>query len=135
MEKLTFDSGIKEFRVNGGACLRFNPGDPNVYERFVQAGQKVSVLEASLKEKAESTEPLALMAEADRQIKDILAWVFGGKNDFDAIFGGVSLLAVTGNGETVLANFLGAVRPILEDGAKRCAQQQVKTARQNRVRK
>ena len=31
MEKLSFDTGIREYDVNGNGVLRFNPSDPNVY--------------------------------------------------------------------------------------------------------
>ena len=41
MEKLQFDSGIKEYKINGAGVLRFNPGDPNLYARFLEAGDKL----------------------------------------------------------------------------------------------
>ena len=30
MEKIQFDSGMKEYRINGKGVLRFNPADPNL---------------------------------------------------------------------------------------------------------
>ena len=31
---LSIDTGIQEFQINNGGVLRFNPSDPNVYNRF-----------------------------------------------------------------------------------------------------
>ena len=41
MEKIQFDSGVRSYRINGGGILRFNPGDPNLYSRFLEAGEKL----------------------------------------------------------------------------------------------
>ena len=71
---------------------------------------------------------LKLMADADKEMKDLLGWVFGAHNDFDAIFCGVNIMGVAGNGERVITNFIHAVRPILESGARKCAKQQVNGA-------
>ena len=37
MQELNIDTGVREYRINGGGVLRFNPSDPNVYSRFLQA--------------------------------------------------------------------------------------------------
>ena len=36
MEKIIFDGGLREYEVGGG-ILSFNPSDPNVYTRFMDA--------------------------------------------------------------------------------------------------
>ena len=41
MEKLTFDTGLQRYRINGGAVLTFNPADPNVYARFMDAVEEI----------------------------------------------------------------------------------------------
>lgn len=150
MEKLIFDSGVKEYRVNGSGVLRFNPSDPNVYARFMDAMDKIQAVESKLVAKAKDIEQaenqeesgaavLRLMAEADREIKTVLTQVFGGDNDFDQILGGVNLLAVAGNGERVITNLLTALQPIMVSGAERCAKQQADTAvaqaKQNRAQR
>ena len=138
MEKLNFDSGIKEFKINGGGVLRFNPGDPNVYARFLEAAEKIREVEEELTRQAKGLEEqdsgkaaVKLMAEADKQMKEILGWVFGPNNDFDKILGGVNLLAVAGNGERVVTNLFAALQPILVEGAQRCANEK----KQDAVRK
>lgn len=134
MEKLTIDSGIKEYQINDSGVLRFNPSDPNVYVRFMEAIDKIQSVEDKLVSKARELEKpenqerngaavLQLMAEADREIKKLLTEVFGEDNDFDKLLGGVNLLAVAGNGERVIANFLMAMQPIMVAGAERCAKQ------------
>ena len=45
MEKIQFYSGVQSFRINGGEILRFNPADPNIYARFLEAGEKISTLQ------------------------------------------------------------------------------------------
>lgn len=148
MEKLTFDSGIKEYQINDNGVLRFNPADPNVYARFLSAMEEIESLESALVAKAKDIESapdqgqssaavLKLMAEADRKIKNILSHVFGASNNFDEILGGVNLLAVAGNSERVITNFLAALQPIMVAGAENCAKQQadaaVSEAKKNRA--
>ena len=146
MEKIVFDSGVKEYEINNNGVLRFNPGDPNVYARFLEAAKKIQAIEANLTEQAkmqkdqeEGAAALELLIEADRQMKDVLTWVFGEGNDFDKILGGVNLMAVACNGERVITNLLNALLPIIEQGASDCAKQQVgdavQQARQNRAQR
>lgn len=139
MEKLTFDSGVKEYQINDGGVLRFNPSDPNVYARFLGMMDKIQAVENDLVEKAREIEKtgdqaesgaaaLRLMAEADRETKNLLSEVFGEGNDFDAILGGMNLLAVADNGERVITNFLTALQPIMVAGAENCAKRQADAA-------
>ena len=124
MENIQFDSGIRSYRMNGDGVLRFNPGDPNVYARFLESVEKLKAVEETLISQAETEKDrhlVDLMAEADRQMKEILSWVFGGGNDFGAILKGVNLLAVADNGERVVTNLFAALEPVLVEGAKRCA--------------
>lgn len=135
MEKISFDSGIKEYRINGSGVLRFNPGDPNLYVRFLDAAEKIQRIEETLTQQAKQldnadsgTQAVKLMAQADKQMKEILGEVFGTGNDFDKILGGVNLLAVAGNGERVVTNLFAALQPILVAGAERCAKETGETA-------
>ena len=143
MEKISFDSGIKEYRINGGGVLRFNPGDPNLYVRFLDAAQRIQNVEETLTQQAmqiegtdDAAQAVKLMAQADKQMKEILGEVFGTGNDFDKLLSGVNLLAVAGNGERVVTNLFAALQPILVDGAQRCAKEAGEHAlRQAKVRR
>ena len=133
MEKLQFDSGVKSYRINGGGVLRFHPGDPNLYNRFLEAVEKFKTLEQELVHKSTQEENLGagilqVMEDADTKMKKLLNWIFGGDNDFHKLLEGVNLLAVADNGERVITNLLRALEPVLLEGAKRCADQQAQAA-------
>ena len=132
MEKISFDSGVREYRLNDGGVLRFNPGDPNIYGRFLDAGDKIAQVEKELRveaaEKTAGEDAVRLLLRADSKIKEILGWVFGGQNDFHKLLGGVNLMAVADNGQRVVTNLFAALQPILTEGAKRCAKQQTEDA-------
>lgn len=134
MEKISFDSGVKSYKINGTGVLRFNPGDPNVYARFLEAADKLQDVESTLVEEAKKLPEadgagvVQLLNRADKEMKQVLSWVFGEGNDFDKILGGVNLLAVADNGQRVVTNLLEALQPILVEGAERCAKEKVDAA-------
>ena len=142
MEQLIFDSGIKEYQINGNGVLRFNPSDPNIYGRFILAMDKIKSIESEMVEKAnkiDKTEEdeageaaIRIMCETDKKIKGILNEIFGMENDFDRILEGVNLMAVAHNGNRVITNLLNALQPIMEAGAKACADGEVESAKMNR---
>ena len=113
MEQLTIDTGLREYAVNGGpehggGVLRFNPSDPNVYSRFCTLQNQLQELEQQVQAQSPTgTDAIQLLAQADQRAKGLLAEVFGPGNDFDAMLGGTNLLA--------------ALQPILEAGARQCA--------------
>lgn len=145
MQTLNFDSGIREYKINDNGVLRFNPGDPNVYARFLEAAEKIQKIEDDMTAKAAEVKEndgaavLHLLADADKQMKDVMNWVFGKGNDFNDIMEGVNLMAVATNGERVITNLLNALLPIIKQGAEACAQQQigdaVQQAQQNRAQR
>lgn len=132
MEKISFDSGIRSYRLNDGGVLRFNPGDPNIYGRFLDAGERITQVEKELRMEAGSEttgeEAIRLLLKADGKIKEILSWVFGEPNDFHKLLGGINLMAVADNGQRVVTNLFAALQPILTEGAKRCAKEQTEEA-------
>jgi len=134
MEKISFDSGVKAYKINGAGVLRFNPSDPNVYARFLEAADKLQNMEQLLAEEAKGIQEadgagvVQLLNKADKEMKQVLSWVFGQENDFDKILGGVNLLAVAENGQRVVTNLLMALQPVLVAGAERCAQEKVESA-------
>lgn len=134
MEKITFDTGIRAFKINENGVLRFNPGDPNVYARLLDALEEIKAVENDLVEQSKDIQQddgaavLRLMSNADKRMKDILSGVFGQENDFNEIMGGVNVMAVAGNGERVITNLLNVLMPIVQEGAERCAKQQADMA-------
>ena len=134
MEKLTFDSGIREFEINGRGVLRFNPGDPNVYARLLDSLDDIKAVESDLVERSKDIQQddgaavLRLITQADKRMKEILTSVFGPENDFNEIMGGVNAMAVCDNGERAITNLLNVLMPIVQEGADRCAKQQADVA-------
>lgn len=135
MKTLHFDSGIVEYKLCGDGALRFNPGDPNLYARFLEAAEKIREIEKHMAEQAKAIDPqdsgtgvVRLLQDGDRRIKDTLSWVFGQGNDFDKLLGGINLLAVGSNGERVVTNLFAALQPVLLAGAERCAREQTQAA-------
>ena len=124
-EKLIFDTGIKEFDVNGNGLLRFNPSDPNLYNRFMSVHSEIEAIESDIQqrrtEELTSEAVLEMMADYDRRVKEKLSYVFGPENDFDKLLGGVNLMAMTTSGNLVVTNLLNAIYPIIEDGVKQYA--------------
>lgn len=130
MQQIRFDSGMKKYRINGNGVLEFNPADPNVFARFLEAADKIRDIEAELVKKAAAIpaetageDTLRLMAEADRKMKVLLGEIFGSHNDFNVILQGVNLLAVADNGERVVTNLFSALEPVLLEGVKTCTGQ------------
>ena len=135
MEKIQFDVGQRSYRINGSGTLRFNPSDPNLYTRFLEAVEKLRKVEEELARQAEDTQGadiLKVMTAADEKMKGILNWVFGGENDFQKLLNGVNLLAVAENGERVVTNLFAALEPVMIEGAKRCADQQLSLAKESK---
>lgn len=132
MEKISFDSGIRSYRLNDGGVLRFNPGDPNIYGRFLDAGDRIAQVEKQMRTEiggeTSGEDAIRLLLKADEKIKEILNWVFGAPNDFHKLLGGVNLMAVADNGERVITNLFEALQPVLTEGAKRCAKEQTEEA-------
>ena len=131
MENL-LDVGVEEYRIVGGGVLRFHPGDPNLFARFLRAEEEIQALEKSLAQTAqEGKEMLALMEEADGKIKEILNGVFGGGNDFHKALCGVNLLAVDGEGVSLATRLFGALEKVLTEGANRFAKQKAQKIMDN----
>lgn len=144
---LQFDDGLLRLDINGNGLLTFNPSDFNVYQRFFQLLKELPELEKRYTAEVEASsgenpgeEETFQMAgreldrarDIDREIKDKLGAVFGSGNDFDALLGGVNVMAVGNNGERIITNLLNALAPYIEEGAERHRQDAVREARLNR---
>lgn len=148
MELLNIDIGLKSYQlVDGAAPLVFNPSDPNVYARYMNAMDTIKAVETEMAARANAvkvendtvearaaagSESLRIMEETDLRIKKILNGIFGAGNDFNEILRGVNLMAVTASGDRVINNVLNALSPIMEAGAKSCVETEIKEAKLNR---
>lgn len=142
MKTILIDSGLEEYQlVEGGAPLSFNPGDPNVYARYMEIVPKIKAVEQEMAGRAKAVDTnaadageqaLKIMRETDTRMKRLLDQIFGENNDFDKILCGVNLMAVGSNGKRVVENLLDALLPIMESGAKSCVRDEVKEAKKVR---
>lgn len=107
MEKIKFEDGRRAYKVGGGV-LCFNPSDPALYSRFLEAAEALQTV--SPKD----------ITEADAAVRAQLQRVFP-DGDLEKIFPG-SLLAMCENGKLLVENFLEALEPILVAGARRYAE-------------
>lgn len=128
---LNFDTGVKEYEVNGGrAVFRLNPSDQNLYSRFFKATDEIRSLEQEWKSETGSDEDvLNGLEQLDSRVKAILLNVFP-NNDFNQIFDGVNVLAIASNGKAVIENFFAAIEPIIREGAEQHRKKLMKAARQ-----
>ena len=146
---LQFDDGLLRLAINGNGLLTFNPSDFNVYQRFFGLLKELPELEkryvAQVEQSSGGTSgedsfqlagrELARARDMDREIKDKLGAVFGPGNDFDALLGGVNVMAVGNNGQRGITNLLNALAPYIEEGAERHRQDAAREARLNRERR
>ena len=121
MQKLTIPTGTVEIQINGRRGLRVNPGDPDVYMKCAELCRDLPGMSERLRTQADSLSDaesletaMAAARELDAAVKARLNQIFNA--DFDALLGGVSMLAIAENGHTVLENLLTAVMPALEAG-------------------
>lgn len=143
---LQFDDGLLRLDINGNGLLTFNPSDFNVYQRFFGLLKELPELEKRYTVQVEqpdeehgAEEALQLAGreldrakDMDREIKDKLGAVFGPGNDFDALLGGVNVMAMGNNGERVITNLLNALAPYIEEGAERHRRETAEAALLNR---
>lgn len=138
MEKITFDTGVKTYQINENGMLRFNPSDPNVYKRFKDLSAKIEKLQAEYNERSKGMtdggEAIDLLAEYDQRMKKELSLAFGSDNDFNKIFDKANIMAIAGNGELIITNFLNAITPIVEAGVKAYAKMEAQKAVQEAKR-
>lgn len=141
MEILNLDLGIREYRLTEKGVLRFNPTDPNLYDRFLNAEEAIRKVEQESAEQANAAGndaeiagevAIRIMAAADRKMKDILNGVYGHGNDFHAILEDVNLLAVGSNGNRIISNIMDVLTPIMEAGAKSFADGKINEAKLDR---
>ena len=145
-KSLQFDDGLLRLDINGNGILTFNPSDFNVYQRFFGLLKELPELEkryaAEVEQPGSEDDSFALAGreldrarELDREIKDKLGAAFGPGNDFDALLGGVNLMAVGNNGQRVITNLLNALAPYIEEGAKRHQQEAAEAALRSRAQR
>lgn len=116
MRELNFDTGVVEYRVNGGTVIRFNPADTGFVERLHDLFEKLGREQEALKADEGVFDQIR---SREAQMRADIDGVFG-PGTCQAVFAGVGVYALAG-GLPLWANFLLAV---LDEVADAIGQQQ-----------
>lgn len=128
MADILFDTGVKEFQVNGVRTIRFNPADIGFAETLYSVIAKINAIDEETKKKRSGTNDYAKIFDynraEDKKMRDAVDSVFG-ENFCADVFGDIRLTAIA-DGLSVIENFAFAVldqmdKSITENMAKRDA--------------
>lgn len=120
MESINFNTGLKEFAVNGdeSRIIRFNPSDINILKRFEESESKFEALQSEFEKTADPT--AEMLVEGDKKIRDIINDIFG--NDVcTPAFGTTNCLSPTANG-FLFVEFVEAMKNLVENEVKATVQ-------------
>lgn len=106
MKSLNFDSGVKEYEINGdpNRVLRINPSDFGIVERINKAKNALDELHI--------TPDIDGMVELDKVVRAQIDEIFGA-GSADVIFGETNSASFAG-GQPVFLNFLDSIIPEIE---------------------
>ena len=115
MNNLDFNSGVKTYKVNGGAEISFNPTDANfiqslytTMEDLEKASQDFEKRAAEVNEE-DPVEIFKLAGEKDAVFREKINALFPEEDACTAMFGKMHVDALTDDGLPLWANFLLAV--------------------------
>ena len=142
MAEIVFDTGVQEFKVNGGRTIRFNPADIGFAETLYSVIAKVTDIDDERKRKTEKVQDYAKIFDynrsADNRMRETVDAVFGADFCKD-VFGDIRLSAMA-DGLSVIENFVLAVldqmdESVTENLAKRDARIAKYTAKYAKYKK
>lgn len=120
MQSINFSTGFKEYAVNGDEnnVIRVNVSDLNMLKRYEDAQVKINALTDKFKDIDKPT-PEQLV-EADKEVRELLNYVFGGDVCTPA-FGNTNCLSPVSNGMFLFEAFMDAFIPLIETDMKATA--------------
>lgn len=142
MAEIVFETGVQEFKVNGGRSIRFNPADIGFAETLYGVIAKINTIDEETRKKRESTTDYAKIFDynrsADKRMREVVDAVFGDGFCSD-VFGDIRLVALA-DGLSVVENFAFAVLDQMDAGitenlAKRDARIAKYTAKYQKYKK
>lgn len=115
-EVLNFETGLKEFEVNGNAVLAFNPTDSAFVEKLFGAFETLDKRQDTYKEEVEKTadkrEIFETARKMDAEMREIIDGVFERPVCAD-IFGSMNVYAL-GGGFPVWCNFMLSIMDTID---------------------
>ena len=117
MKSINFNTGIKEYAVNGDEnnCIRINISDMNIAARFKECANMFDEIQADINENGKpSPEKLS---EYDKTLKAKIDYIFDSDVSSHA-FGGMNCLSPVGGGQLLFSAFLNAFMDLIKDDIK-----------------
>ena len=117
MKSINFNTGIKEYAVNGDEnnCIRINISDMNIAARFKECANMFDEIQADINENGKpSPEKLS---EYDKTVKAKIDYIFGSDVSSHA-FGGMNCLSPVDGGQLLFSAFLNAFMDLIKDDIK-----------------
>lgn len=118
-ESLSFDTGLKEYDINGVATVRFNPSDANFVERlysaFTELDKRQDEFEQRVKEIGDDGEKMfAYARERDTEMRETIDDVFGQPGLSDLLFADMNCYALAPDGTPVWIGLFMAVVSVVD---------------------
>lgn len=121
MKELNFETGLVEYKINGGAAVRFNPTDSNFVKRLFDAYEtldsKQELYRKRVETMADKREVFTFAQEQDEEMRGIIDGLFG-EPVSEALFGGMNVYAMA-DGLPVWCNLMFAVMDEIDTGFAR----------------
>lgn len=140
MRSLNFNEDLKSFAINGdeNRVIRFNPADPNLIKRAMQAQENIRKEQEKMEDmqviprtitavedvneeaanEAASRESAALLQELEDVIREQVNYIFNA-DVYDIAFSGQSPLCIVGTEKEYLFEaFINSTLPIIEEETK-----------------
>nr|DAZ16655.1 MAG TPA: hypothetical protein [Caudoviricetes sp.] len=129
MENLSFDEGLKSYKINGDSnrVLRFNPGDINILTRYKEVVTNLEKISDNLPEAninadgtpADNADIVSAQLEAfDNELKKQLNYLFNA-DVYDILFAGQSPLCRVGKGRLLVEEIIDKIGKLI---GKECGQ-------------
>lgn len=118
MEKIIFNSGIKEYTINDSVTIRFNPTDSNFLERLYYTFDDLDKKQEAYKNEAieDGKEAFRKNRERDAEMREAIDGVLG-DGVCNALFGNMNVYALA-DGLPVWANLMLAIIDEMDDSVK-----------------
>lgn len=121
MQSISFDTGSKEYEINGKSTVKINIADLNMKARVDEMSP---VLDRIVKEMSEIDTPTAQQLQSfDAQVKEIIDYAFGAPVS-QAAFGNLNCLSPNSRGELIFEAFINAFMPLLQKDMAKLSESQ-----------
>ena len=118
MEKISFNNGYKEYKINDdeNAVIRINTTDMKIIDRANEAKKNFNEIMKKYEDIENQNLPddkvFSLVSECDRDIREQINYIFG-SDVCTAAFGNANCISPCG-GQPLFMNFINAIIPLIE---------------------